>query len=227
MTEAVPPTEASPPSEAAPSLLATYRRLFGNPEQHAVEPLIPSDTEQPKLSLPWETGELWYYTGGPHGVWEEGSAWAALDFVPGEAAYGCKTAASWATAAASGLVVYSQDGEVVIDLDKDGHEETGWVLFYLHVASQDRVAKGTTVQKGDPIGHASCEGGVSEATHLHIARKYNGEWIAADGPLPFVLSGWRAHSDGQEYDGTLTRGQQERTACECRVDDFNGLVNDR
>ena len=82
------------------------------------------------------------------------------------------------------------------------------------------------VKEGDRIGHPSCEGGLSEATHLHIARRYNGEWIAADGPLPLVLSGWQAASSGKPYEGTLTRQKQVRTACECRDDKYNGLVAD-
>jgi LasA protease len=209
------------------SFIETYRRLFGDPAQYAIEPLIPADTTAPTLALPWTDGELWFYTGGPHGGWNDGSAWAALDFVPDEGYLGCQIASSWATAAAPGLVIYSQDGEVMIDLDGDDHEETGWVLFYLHVGSQGRVAVGTRVQTGDPIGHPSCEGGFSESTHLHFARKYNGEWIAADGPLPLVLSGWQFHSAGTSYEGTATRGDEVRTAWECRDEEFCGLVAGR
>ena len=209
------------------SYLETYRRLFGSPDQYAIEPLIPASVTNPSLALPWTEGELWYYTGGPHGAWNDGSAWSAVDFVPDEGYLGCRIASSPATAAAPGLVIYSQDGEVMIDLDEDGHEETGWVLFYLHVASQDRVAEGTRVKQGDPIGYPSCEGGFSESSHLHIARKYNGEWIAADGPIPLVFSGWQFHSSNVPYEGTATRGLQERTACECREPEYNGLVADR
>ncbi|MGD8462480.1 MAG: LysM peptidoglycan-binding domain-containing protein [Anaerolineae bacterium] len=209
------------------SFLQTYRQLFGDPNQYAIEPLIPASTSIPDLSLPWAQGEMWYYTGGPHGGWADGSAWSAIDFVPDEGYLGCQAAASWATAAAPGLVTHSENGEVMVDLDQDGHDETGWVLFYLHVASQGRVPVGTQVKQGDSIGHPSCEGGFSESTHLHLARKYNGEWIAADGPLPLVLSGWQFYSSGASYEGTASRGAQERTACECRQPDFNGLVADR
>jgi hypothetical protein len=52
------------------------------------------------------------------------------------------------------------------------------------------IAEGTLVEQGDALGHPSCEGGRSTGKHVHLARKYNGEWIAADGPIPFVLSGW-------------------------------------
>jgi hypothetical protein len=52
-------------------------------------------------------------------------------------------------------------------------------------------------------------------THVHIARKYNGEWILADGPLAFNLEGWIAHNGSREYKGTLTRGGAVVIACEC------------
>jgi murein DD-endopeptidase MepM/ murein hydrolase activator NlpD len=205
------------------SFASTYRQLFGDPAQVAVEPLIPADTLQPTLSLPWSQQEMWFLTSGPHGGWGEGSAWAAIDFVPNEGYLGCQVAASWETAAAPGLVIQSAAGQVKVDLDGDGHEQTGWVLLYLHVASEGRVAVLSQLRQGDHIGHPSCEGGFGDATHLHFARKFNGEWIAADGPLPMILSGWQIHSAGTSYDGTATRGDQEREACVCQEPTVNGL----
>jgi len=153
------------------SFIATYRRLFGDPVQYAVQPLIPANLVNPTLSLPWTKGETWHFTGGPHGAWEDGSAWAALDFVPTGGPFGCALPPSWAAAAAPGLVIYSRNGEVLIDLDKDGHEETGWVLFYLHMAGDGRVPVDTEVEQGAPIGHPSCEGGIYESYPLHFDRK--------------------------------------------------------
>jgi LysM repeat protein len=161
---------------------ATYERLFGNPFAYTVAPLVPPDLVQPELRLPWESGYTWYYTGGPHGGWGNGSGRAALDFVPGERSLGCAPSREWATAAAPGLVLRSENGEVWIDLDGDGFEQSGWVLLYLHIYAQDRVEAGTYLQ--------------------------------------------RAHEDVMPYDGTLTRGDQVRTAYECWEDDFNGLVSD-
>jgi hypothetical protein len=77
------------------------------------------------------------------------------------------------------------------------------------------VAAGTYLKTGDRVGHPSCEGGVTDGTHVHIARRYNGEWIAADGAIPFVLSNWQPHLTSA-YNGTLTKGDQTRTACVCR-----------
>ena len=202
---------------------ATYRRLFGDPSQFAVEPLIAAGARQPTLSLPWSRQEMWYLTSGPHGGWGEGSAWAAIDFVPGEGYLGCQVAASWEVASAAGLVIQSVEGQVKVDLDGDGHEQTGWVLLYLHVASEGRVPVLSQVRQGDPIGHPSCEGGFGDATHLHFARKYNGEWMAADGPLPMILDGWQIHSTGTSYDGSATRDGQEREACVCQDPSVNGL----
>jgi LysM repeat protein len=207
--------------------LATYEELFGNPFAFAVEPLVPADLAQPEMRLPWEAGRTWYFTGGPHGGWGEGSGRAALDFVPGEEQLGCTVSSEWATALAPGLVVRSGDGQVLLDLDGDGFEQSGWVVLYLHVYEADRVAAGTYLQRGERIGHPSCEGGAAEATHLHLARRYNGEWIpAGSGALPMELSGWVAQADRAAYEGTLVRGDEQRTACECWEAEINGLRSD-
>ena len=101
------------------------------------------------------------------------------------------------------------------------------MLLYLHIYAESRVEPGAYLQRGQRIGHPSCEGGFSDATHLHFARRYNGEWIpAGSGLVPMVLSGWTAHEDVMPYDGTLTRGDEVRTAYECWDDDLNGLVSD-
>jgi hypothetical protein len=104
---------------------------------------------------------------------------------------------------------------VALDLDGDGDERTGWVLVYLHVGTQGRVPAGLSLKVGDPVGYPSCEGGRVTGTHVHISRKYNGEWIPADGPLAFNMEGWTAHNGRTAYEGTLTKGSLVVTACVC------------
>jgi len=185
---------------------ATYVELFGDPFDYAVEPMFPEDLAQPTMQLPFEDGAEWSYTSGPHAAWGSGAAWGALDFAPPGNAWGCVPSDEWVTAVADGVVVRTGNGEVLLDLDADGFEQTGWVVLYMHIETRDRVQAGETVQAGDHIGHPSCEGGISTGTHVHIARKYNGEWISADANLPFVLDGWVSSGDGIEYNGSLTRG---------------------
>ncbi|HMX19871.1 MAG TPA: LysM peptidoglycan-binding domain-containing protein [Anaerolineales bacterium] len=186
-------------------LLLSYYVFFGNPFDFAIEPLVPAYVSQPTMQLPFSEGETWYFTGGPHGGWDYGSAWAALDFAPPGDNGGCGVSPLWVRAVADGLILRASNGALIQDLDNDGYEQTGWVILYMHVAEEDRVEPGEYVYAGEPIGHASCEGGISNATHLHLARKYNGEWIAADGPLPFNLDGWISSGGGREYDGYLSR----------------------
>ena len=194
---------------------ATYNKLFGDPFLHAVDPLVPPNLSQPPLALPFAPGHTWSFTGGPHGAWEHGGARAALDFAPSSSVSGCVSSLEWVTAVAAGQIVRTGQGTVLLDLDGDGRESTGWVILYLHIADQDKVQVGAYVEKGDRIGHPSCEGGSATGTHVHIARKYNGEWIPADGLAPFVLGGWTAQPGLQEYAGTLVRGDQVVTACTC------------
>lgn len=186
----------------------TYVNFFGIPFDLAIEPLIPGGLSQPQLSLPFEEGSVWSFTGGPHTAWGDGSAWAALDFAPPGDQFGCFQSNDWVTAVADGVIVRSGDGAVVLDLDGDGLEQTGWTILYMHIESRDRIAAGTQVKTGTRIGHPSCEGGVSNGTHVHIARRYNGEWISADTDLPFVLSGWTSAGEGIEYNGTLSKDGQ-------------------
>lgn len=183
----------------------TYSGLFGDPWE--VVPHIPGSLVQPEMQLPYKNDVGWAFTGGPHTGWGSMAPWAALDFAPPSTVTGCYPSAMWATAVADGLVVRDGPGIVVLDLDGDGDERTGWVVFYLHVAERDRVSVGTAVQAGDPLGHPSCEGGRSTGTHIHIARKFNGEWMVADGVIPFVLSGWRPLRGDAPYKGWLVKDE--------------------
>jgi len=194
--------------------ITTYSRMFGDPwviaQDH--EPIFTPDVLQPELILPFEPGVVWAYTVGPHAAWGAADVRAALDFSPPTAESGCHTNWNWVTAAASGLVVRSEEGVVVVDYDGDGYEQTGWTLIYLHIATTDRVPVGTWLEAGDRIGHPSCEGGKSTGTHLHIARKYNGEWVPAEGPLAFVMSGWKTKSGSEFLQGWLVKGEEVRQA---------------
>ena len=190
-----------------------YEKMYGNPWLRAmeVEPLYPPNLNQPDLILPFLIGQHWSYTGGPHGAWERDGSRAAIDFAPGSTESGCVPSDSWIVATAPGLIVRANHGAIVEDLDGDGNEQTGWNILYLHVTNP-RVEVGDWVENSELLGHPSCEGGIATGTHVHIARKYNGEWISADGPLPFVLSGWAVHAGSKPYDGTMTKGSDTVTS---------------
>lgn len=204
---------------------ARYLELFG-PQPWLSAPL-PEGLRQPDLLLPWPAGQTWHYTGGPHGAWGVASAWGAVDFAP-PSRVGCAAAPEWVLAAAPGLIVHAANGLVLQDLDGDGHPGTGWVLAYLHLAGLDRVRAGLQVQAGDPLGHPSCEGGVADGAHVHVARRHEGEWLpAADGPAPLDLSGWRFQSLGEEYDGAMEHPLEgQRLAVTSRRGGDSAVVSD-
>jgi murein DD-endopeptidase MepM/ murein hydrolase activator NlpD len=192
---------------------AFFADMFGDPWERAqaTGPLFPPDLTQPNFTLPFEVGVPWTFTSGPHPAWEEQSALAALDFAPPLDESPCESKA-WVVAIAGGEIVRSETGYVVLDLDGDGFEQTNWVVLYQHIATKDRIPAGTWVNAGQHIGHPSCEGGTATGANVHIARKYNGEWVAAGDPLPFILSGWTAHAGSQLRQGTLTKGDKTITA---------------
>ena len=208
-------------------LLATYQAFFGDPFAYAVEPLVPNNLTQPPLTLPWAKGQGFYLTAGPHAGYIDGSAWAAIDFGPPDVLGNCFYSNEPNTAAASGVVAVARHGEVLLDLDGDGNIQTGWVLLYLHVAldADTPVQVGQQVAQGDIIGYASCEGGLSNSSHLHFARRYNGEWMEAGGPVPIELSGWTVQPSLVPYEGIMKNGAQIREACECWEAEKNLIVN--
>ena len=198
-----------------------FAAMFDTSFVHAYEPLIPDNIVMPSLQLPWDTSDRWYYTGGPHGGWDSGSAWAAVDFAPALGQQGCDISPAWVLAAAEGLVVRSGGGAVIQDLDDDGIEQTGWTIIYMHIDTIDRVPVGQYLKRGDRVGHPSCEGGYSSASHLHLSRLYNGVWIAVDDPiLPLSIDGWNFLSAGREYDGWMQKGDITIEAW-----DYQGEIN--
>lgn len=201
-----------------------YAIMFGDPWNRAaaIEPLIPGGLEQPTMILPFLREQKWSYSGGPHGAWSPSGVRAALDFAPSNVLSGCAQTEKWVVAVEAGVVARVGRGIVVLDLDGDGNEQTGWVLLFLHVRRKGDIEPGIWLDKSDIIGQPSCDGGASSGTHLHIARKYNGEWMAADGPIPFVMSGWQATAGDEAYQGSLFRGEETIEACSCGT--FSTLI---
>lgn len=216
-------------------LRGLYVSLFGESDVMLQQPDWQIMT-QPSLALPFGSDETWFYTGGPHGGWGSGSAWAAIDLAPPDVdmPVACYTSQYPVLAVADGVIVRSENGTVILDLDGDGLEETGWVVLYLHLATTGRVAAGNRVQTGDVIGYTSCEGGFSTATHLHIGRKYDGFWLPAycsvclteNKAFPtFNLGGWMALGyPNQEYQGELRRNGEIRQAEQGRLSSINWIT---
>lgn len=185
-------------------LAAVYTYYFGNPWENPPE-LFPGSLQQPDFILPFAAGQIWAYTGGPHTGWGQGAPFSAIDFAPSSSVGGCSPTTLQALAVADGVISRKGNAFLILDLDGDGDDRTGWSVFYLHVANASMPPLGTELKQGDPIGLPSCEGGTSTGTHIHIARRYNGEWVLASGPLAFNLEGWVAANGDEAYDGYLRK----------------------
>lgn len=124
------------------------------------------------------------------------------------------------------------DGVLVLDLDADGDESTGWTINYLHLTIDDSITVGLRVNTGDRLGRTSCAGGFSTATHLHISRRFNGEWLPADCQncineliIPnFEMGGWRTIGiEDQYYQGFMINNEQQIQAEQGREVDTNRI----
>jgi LasA protease len=185
-------------------LNATYMTLFGDPWKD-VKATIPGSLQQPTLTLPFPAGKTWALTGGPHASWGSTDPLGALDFAPPSLIGKCAASIEPVVAMADGEISRTDVGLAMLDLDGDGDDRTGWVIMYLHISSSNKVRQGTLVKTGDVIGYPSCEGGEATGTHIHVARKYNGEWIPADSTLPFIMDGWTPHNGPTLYQGWLSK----------------------
>ncbi|MEO0565131.1 MAG: LysM peptidoglycan-binding domain-containing protein, partial [Chloroflexota bacterium] len=107
---------------SAGNFLATYAAYFGDPFVDDM-PLIPVDFTQPQMQLPFAEGETWFYTGGPHGGWGNGSAWAAIDLAPPDERTptdpACYTSAFPTRAVADGVIVEVKDNRAAFTTRND------------------------------------------------------------------------------------------------------------
>jgi LasA protease len=211
---ALNPLESFEDIVGAEGFVSVYWRLWGDPYSYEIE-IMPANLQQPTLTLPFMPSRIWDFSAGPHYSWGTSLPYGALDFAPPAVEGGCATSDEWITAPVEGVITRSEDAKVALDLDGDGDERTGWVLFFFHVADDDRIPDGSQVAVGDLIGHPSCEGGRATGTHFHIARKYNGEWIPAAGELAFNLDGWVVQYGEEPYLGTMTKGSKVVQASTC------------
>ena len=139
-------------------LQKTYTSLFGDPLGRHLANESPAAWNNPPFGLPFSEGSSWTFTGGPHTGWGTGEPLSALDFAPPNVVKGCQESAEWSTAVADGVVARSEPAIVVLDLDGDGDERTGWNIFYLHLASSDQQFCRGQTQNRRPGGRPSCEG---------------------------------------------------------------------
>lgn len=70
----------------------------------------------------------------------------------------CYTSPNFTTSMAAGIVVRSGDGVVVVDLDMDGDERTGWTLVYLHIADATASQLGRLCRRAARLGAPPARG---------------------------------------------------------------------
>ena len=192
------------------NIIAIHKQFFGDPNLRAstVEPLFNEGLSPPSLELPFTPGQPWALTGGLHYGWTAGTPLGALDFAPITGERSCVVSRVWVLASAAGTIIHAANNMVIIALEDENGIRTGWEVMYMHIAGFESISAGTPVNLDDPIGHPSCEGGAATGTHVHITRKYKGEWIGATEPLPFILSGWQAIPGTKIYNSNLVKDTQ-------------------
>ena len=126
-------------------LSSFYAEQFGDPWLRAQNagPIFPPGLTQPPMVLPFEPNRDWALPAARMAPGNMTARWPRSTSRPSTDKSGCTESEKWLVASTPGLVVRSEGGVVVLDLDGDGYEETGWNLIYLHVASKDRIKQGS------------------------------------------------------------------------------------
>lgn len=196
----------------------------------------PAWASEQEFSLPWTEGESWFLVGGPHcdSLWHLGGNCGgqqryALDFAPvapmsGNACRPSSLEPYWVTAASPGVVRVADRSLVEIE-----HEDGIRSGYYHLLTSSIQVSVGDVVALGDRLGHPSCEhlrGGESPGAHVHVyfcagapqeeACLDDSAFLLAIHGVP--LSGWQAESSERNYEGTMKRGDELKTAVNLRCD---------
>ncbi len=171
-------------------LARTYMGMFGNPWQNE-EGQIPGSLRQPEMILPFMEPGVWSFAGVEESIWASGKTWSSILFTPTGDSQICSRTNSATIAVADGIVARSEFGTVVLDLDGDGDERTGWVVVYTALANDGRATQDEVLLQGNQLGRANCVADKISNLGLQVARKYNGQWMPATlDALPFTLSGW-------------------------------------
>ncbi len=186
------------------------------------------------LNLRFPFDGTWYYTGGPHTYTEKPRVITAkirpeLDFAPPEVT-SCKNNAGavaendWVTASESGEVIAITDPGKIIARDNKGFDIT-----YEHIDVRNDLRKGDVVEEGEQIGNPGCFGNTT-GIHVDISVSKDGQSIPAKN---LIFSGYTVGELPENYDGTLTKGNEIITADTRRcgpsqesIDACGGIRND-
>jgi hypothetical protein len=149
-----------------------------------------------QLSLPWNTGETWRFTGGPHSNDGSGNRpWSSLDFAGG-----------------SGMVRAAREGTAYRDCEnfvRIVHAD-GWQTGYYHL-SNIAVQNGQSVSRGQYLGNISMStgcGGRATGAHVHFSLRKNGSQQEINGR---DIGGWTI-TETSHYNGCMTKGNTTRCA---------------
>ena len=181
----------------------TYRALFGDPFADEQQ-LMPGELNSGRDGLALRAREGLGLHRRPTPLLGESSPWGALDFAPPSTITGCISSPEWVVAVADGVVARSDSATVVLDLDGDGDERTGWVVFYFHLDSDGRVGQGREYRAATTWGtlHAKADGRPARMCTLHAATMASGFRPAARSRSRSAIGG---RTPPEKSIGTLTR----------------------
>lgn len=155
------------------------------------------------LSLPYEQGQTWTLTGGPHSCCGSDSTdQGALDLADG-------LTNGYVRAAREGVVFRSDNCPNFVRVD---HSD-GWQTGYYHIINE-AVSNGQSVARGQFLalqGTGTGCGGFASGPHVHFSLRLNGVIQSFDNR---DLGGWTVMAGASQYEGCMRRIRDGLTQCQ-------------
>ena len=170
---------------------ATYEKLFEDPWTTEVE-VLPGSLAWIPAGLPINPQGGWQAAALPEGnlksmPWSGVMAGfhASIQDSKDKNAYG-KVFAS------IGGTITRMDASQLVVSQAGMRETQGWSVVYYGVNVKPGLKEGDMVEIGESLGHVNA---LAWNASFWLARKFNGEWVGANGVVPFTLGGWNLAMD--------------------------------
>ena len=94
--------------------------------------------------------------------------------------------------ASIGGTITRMDASQLVVSQAGMRETQGWSVVYYGVNVKPGLKEGDMVEIGESLGHVNA---LAWNASFWLARKFNGEWVGANGVVPFTLGGWNLAMD--------------------------------
>ncbi|HSN93644.1 MAG TPA: LysM peptidoglycan-binding domain-containing protein [Anaerolineaceae bacterium] len=180
---------------------AIYEKLYGNPWAAEFE-VLPGSLEWIPAGLPINSRGGWQAAAFPEGILKSmPSSGVLAGFHANIQNAKDKNDYGKVFACIGGTITRLEPSQLVVSYEGT-QESQGWSVVYYGVKVKPGLKVGDKVEIGESLGHVDSSGWNAS---FWLARKFNGEWVGANGVVPFNLGGWKLAMDSDGRNLTMQK----------------------